>query len=86
MSNKVLKERLSNLEQSNKSLVVLSCLVGLSVGVIVILVLSFVNIIIYKSIINAVVFGIAAVACVILKGLGNYLAKRYVKEIESECD
>lgn len=86
MSKRTLKEHLSNLERSNKSLSVLSCLVGLSFGVSAVLILSLVNIIIYKSIINAVVFGISVVACVFLKGVGNYLAKRYVKEIESECD
>lgn len=86
MSKRTLKEHLSNLDQSNKSLSVLSCLVGLSFGVSIVLVLSLINILVYKSIINAVVFGISVVSCVFLKWLGNYLAKRYVKEIESECD
>ena len=86
MSKEKLKDHLSNIDGSNKTLVVLSFVAGLLFCVSVILVLTLINMVIYKSLLNAIVFGLAAVVGIFLRGMGKYLSNKYVKEIESGCD
>ena len=86
MDKRSLKEHLSELEGSGKTLTTLSFVTGLIFCVSIILGLTLLNMIIYKSILNAVVFGVSLLFLVFINKLGNYLSNKYVKEIELERD